>query len=255
MRSLILIAAVLLACVAWTQGPDVPRLGWARSANGALRPIAGLAGNFVPGEPVVKETISAASSGAWTMAKTDRELIVLDRDGAERSRVPAASGGALFAFKPGGEPAAVYFPESGSLLLWSEGQFRTASWRLSEDEPVLALACPSDGTISCAVRRGGLIWLVNRDDADGRILLERALPGVTAPLLLFADGAILSGDGSSLAHRMPDGFERRTELPGTVVSLAEMGDSWVTAATAKRIFAVRLAGAVPAVFELPGGAE
>jgi hypothetical protein len=253
MRNFVLIAAILFACIAWTQGPDVPRLGWMRAPDGALRPIAGLAGNFLPGEARLAGVRSTASSGSWTLAKTDTELIVLGRDGEEKSRFAAPGTRALFAFSPAGDPAAVYLPEDDSLFRWSGGEFERASWRPGDDGAVLALACPAAGVISFAVQRGETIWQVARDGSDGRITLEWALPGAAAPLLLQAGGEVLYSDGGTLIRRRPDGSEQRAELPAEILALAPMGDGWVCAETRSGGFAIRLPGRDLAVFELPGG--
>lgn len=248
-----LIAAVLVACIGWTQGPDVPRVGWLRGPDGALRPVAGLASNFVPGEARLAGVLSVASSGSWTLVKTDAELIVLDRDGQEKSRFAAAGARALFAFSPAGDPAAVYLPEDGSLFLWSGGEFERAAWRPGDDGVVLAVACPAVGVVSFAVQRGEIVWQVNRDASDGGVILEWMLPGAGAPLLLHADGGVLYSAGSALVRRKPDGSEQRAELPEKVLALALMGDGWVSAETRSGTFAIRLPGRDLAVFELPGG--
>lgn len=253
MRRLLLIAALLIACIAWSQGPGVPRLGWIRASDGALRPIAGFAGNFVPGEARLAGVLSTASSGSWTLVKTDTELIVLDRDGEEKSRFAAAGARALFAFSPAGDPAAVYLPEDGSLFLWSGGEFERAAWRPGDDGVVLAVACPAVGVVSFAVQRGETVWQVNRDASDGRVILEWMLPGAGAPLLLHADGGVLYSGGSALVRRKPDGSEQRAELPGKILALAPMGDGWVCAETRGGIYAIRLPGRDLVVFELPGG--
>jgi hypothetical protein len=252
MRHWILLIIVLLACLAWTQGPDTPRLGWLRDVGGGLRPLSGVAGNFVPGEVRLDGVVAAASSGDWTLAKTGRSLVVLDRSGNKAALVETQDGGAVFGFSPGGGPAAVYLPDEHRLLLWNDGQFEAAAWRAGLDEPVLALACPGPRSVSMLVRRNGAIWRVDRAADDGAVVQEWLLPGVGVPALLGPDGAVVYARDRLLICRTADAVERKAELPGEVLELSELGNRLVSARTAAGAFAVQFLGAEPRLFELPG---
>ncbi|MDP3001387.1 MAG: hypothetical protein Q8N47_28140 [Bryobacterales bacterium] len=249
MRNRILLSAIAVACLARAQAPETPRLGWLRDASGALRPLQGFAANFVTGQVRESGVLSVASSGTWALAKTNRELIVLDPAGAEAGRLPAPDGDALFAFALNGEPAVALFPETGLLLLWSGGRFETAGWKPARDEEMLAVA----GAISFLMRRGDAVWRVDRAVPDGRLTREQALPGVGAPALLRPDGSVLYVDGKDLVLRSPDAGEQRVGLPGTATALNELAGDWVCVRLPDRQVAVSFSSATPRVFELPGG--
>ena len=249
MRNRILLSVIAMACLARAQAPETPRLGWLRDASGMLRPLQGIAANFVTGQARESGVLSVASSGTWALAKTARELIVFDPAGTETGRLAAPEGNALLAFALNGEPAAAFFPETGLLLLWSGGRFETAGWQPGGDEEVLAVA----GAISFLVRRGDAVWRVDRAVPDGQVTREQALPGVGAPALLRPDGSVLYADGRALVLRSPEAAEQRVELPGAVTALNELYGDWVCARLADRQVAVSFSGARPRVFELPGG--
>lgn len=247
----ILFTAFLFACATCAQGLRMPQSGWLLDPAGSLRPLLGFAGNFVLGPARDTGVISAASSGTWTLAKTHRELIVFNAAGADAARVPAPEGRALFSFTAGGEPAAVYFPESGLLMLWSAGEFASADWQPGHNEEVLGVC----GAISFFARRGEMVWRIDHDVADGRVTRETALPGVRAPLLPRPDGSLLYADGEALVLRASQGSERRIELPGAVGELSQLADGWVGVLIPDRQLAVSFSGAAPATHELPGGAR
>jgi hypothetical protein len=255
MRSWILIAAIAVACLAWTQGPDVPRLGWLLDDSGGLRPLTGLAGNFVPGDALLDGVLSAGSSGDWTLAKTAHDLIVLDRVGVETSRIETPGGEALFAFAPNGEPAAAYFPGTGLVLLWTGDRFEAAGWTIGQDEGVLSVACPESRTVAYLARRGDAIWQVDRAASSGQITREQLLPGVGAPALLGTNGSVLYADGKALVLRMPETGELRLDLPGSPAALGQVAGGWTSVRLADRQLAVAFFGGRPRAYELPAGAR
>lgn len=124
------LAMLLLATAALPQ-IEAPRAGVIRDRAGVLRPVYGVAGSFVLGEPLADEVLSAGFSRSDGFAKTASELIVF-HDGKEVDRVPAPPGPARFVFSP--QPAA-YFPATGEL--WS------AKTRRSES------AAPPEETVRC----------------------------------------------------------------------------------------------------------
>jgi hypothetical protein len=249
MRIRILLSALVIAGLARAQGPEAPSFGWLADASGRLRPLEGLAGSFVPGPARESGVISAASSGTWALAKTRGELVVFDRNGTEACRQAAPAGAALFAFASSGEPAAVLFPETGLLLVWSDGRFEAAGWSIERDEEVLAVA----GAASFLVRRGDQVWRVDRAVADGRVTAEVMLAGVRAPLVARPDGSVLYADAAALVLRAPQGAEQRIELAGAVAGLSELADGWVRVLLPDRQVAVSFSGVAARVFELPGG--
>ncbi len=120
---LILIAAAggLLA----QSGITPPRVGYIRDEAGALRPVYGVAGNFVLGQPINKRpVISAAFSGRLGLAKTAAALYTFDREGRRLGRLAAADGPAQFVFSSDGSEAIVFLPDTSEWFRWRNGGFQ-----------------------------------------------------------------------------------------------------------------------------------
>lgn len=112
--------AMFLASTALAQ-LRAPVTGVVRDKTGALRPLVGVAGALIAGEPIATGVLSAAFSGTAGLAKTDGEVLVFD---SERilERKPAPAGPAVFQFSKDGKPALACFPATGELWRWtSEG--------------------------------------------------------------------------------------------------------------------------------------
>ncbi|MFN3322280.1 MAG: hypothetical protein ACK5AZ_02190 [Bryobacteraceae bacterium] len=183
-------ALLLWALVLQAGSPlDLPRLGFVADSEGALRPIWGIAGNFVVGLPHLTGVRSAAASDLAVVVKLDDALLVLDREGNELHRWHAPQGSVFVAFAPDGHPGVVHYPETGEL------------WRI-EAEPVrfetaiegrVAAICQPDHDFALlAVRRDVETWLVRIDLATGRIASELRLDDSDRdPLLLRPGGSIV----------------------------------------------------------------
>jgi hypothetical protein len=120
---LILVAAAggLLA----QSGISPPRVGYIRDEAGALRPVYGVAGSFVLGQPVNKRpVISAAFSGRLGLAKTATALYAFDREGRRLGRLAAADGQAQFVFSPDGSEAIVFLPDTSERFRWRNAGFQ-----------------------------------------------------------------------------------------------------------------------------------
>jgi hypothetical protein len=85
-----------------------PRFGFARDRAGALRPVLGVAGSFLLGEPLQEGVISAGFGRKVGFAKTENELLTL-RAGEITDRTPAPTGEATFYLGTDGEIAGIYF--------------------------------------------------------------------------------------------------------------------------------------------------
>jgi hypothetical protein len=105
---------------------SMPRIGFVRDRQGSLRPLMGVTGAFVLGEPVLTRVVAASSSGGeYALASTGDEVILIKATEVvwRRSVVGAES----FGFRPDGRPEWVRFA-NGSCLIWpAEGEPEMAS--------------------------------------------------------------------------------------------------------------------------------
>ncbi len=119
-----LIALILAASAAAQPAIRPPQMGFASDAQGALRPVYGVAGNFILGAPVAGKVISEAFGGSLGLWKTESALEVFDGQGRVFGSINVAAGPALFAFAPDGVTALAYIESSKTLLRMARGQVR-----------------------------------------------------------------------------------------------------------------------------------
>jgi hypothetical protein len=76
-----LLATLLMAAgMAWAQTSlTPPQIGFMRDATDSLRPVYGIAGNFLLGDPVAVGVVSAAYSGSCGWVKTRSTVAVIDK--------------------------------------------------------------------------------------------------------------------------------------------------------------------------------
>lgn len=110
-------ALFCLVCVAGAQSLSAPRVGFMLDRSHYVRPVFGMAGNFILGEAVAGygEILSFAFSGKSGLAKTESQLLLLDGGAAITQAFDAPPGEALFAFHADGTPAYCYFEATGEL--------------------------------------------------------------------------------------------------------------------------------------------
>ena len=246
-----LLIGALVALAGWAQWQaTAPRAGCIRDGDGRLRPLWGIAGNFVPGEAIAEGVISAACRDGRAVVKLGRELLLVDERGVVSGRWQAPPGPALFAYDAAGRPALVYFPEERLLCrLLREGLQPLRSF----DEEVAAIAWLDPNRALRAVRRDGAIELVEfvPEDPASDVLVER-LPW-DGPVLALDDGNLLVADRSRLLLGQADGSFRSYSMPDVVTALRPLGDGWIEAELAGGSvrFAVRSTRGELAMFVLP----
>jgi hypothetical protein len=113
MMNRLLLLTTIFAAAAIAQLSS-PRAGFVRDRSGALRPVLGIAGNFVTGDPIAEGVISAGFGKTVGYAKKESELLVL-RSGEIVERMEAPRGEAIFYPDRRGEIAEIYFPETREL--------------------------------------------------------------------------------------------------------------------------------------------
>jgi hypothetical protein len=228
-----------------------PQLGFAGSADGTLRPVYGVAGNFILGPAVLGKAgagrvLSQAFSGSLGLLKTESTLVAFDGKGQVLATTDAAAGPALFAFSPDGLTGLAYVPSSNTLIEWSAGRFEAVPFR-QEPDIVLAIALSNTLQASLIAQRDGAIWELASAS-------QRALVGVTAPVLALASGELVFSDVHGIVLRKPDNSEVHiaAQLPAKF-SLQQMDGEWVQLcdlATPRR-FAIRILSGREGFYQLP----
>ena len=247
-------AFCLTAAQALTQLPGQPaitppQLGWVRDENSGLRPVTGIAANFIVGDSVTDGVISSAFSGSFGIVKTDASLSVLDRDGQTVFRTDAEAGPALFAFSDDGAPAFVYLSQSQTLLKWNTDRLEPALFNLDLlAGDVQTIASPAQDRTTVVVKRGDGLWLVDLD-----LGTQTLLPGIEGPVLLRNNGSLLYTGAQGLMLRQADRSEQPFESSIAVASFELMGKDWVhiTERDSSRHFAIRLEAGREQLYQLP----
>jgi hypothetical protein len=203
-------------------------------------------GNFILGPSIAGKIISQAFSGSLGLLKTESTLAAFDGRGRMLATTDAAAGPALFAFSLDGLRALAYVPSSKTLLELKAGQLATMPFH-PELGTVLAISLPNTFEVSLIVQRLDEIWEIGSAS-------QRALVGVTAPVLALASGELVFSDANGIVLRKPDNSEIHiaANLPAKF-SLQQMDGDWVQLsdlATARR-FAIRVAAGREAFYQLP----
>ncbi len=245
---------ILLAASATAQTAiRPPQMGFAAVSDGTLRPMYGVAGNFILGPSVAGDVISQAFAGSVGLLKTASTLAAFDTQGRVLATTDAAAGPALFAFSPDGVTAIAYVATSNTFIEWTAGRFETILFR-PEPETILAIALPNAFEASLIVQRDDGVWQVQFPFTRSRIASQKALPGVAAPLLPLASGDLVFADANGIVLRKPDGSE--VHIPGALpkkFSLQQMTNDWVqlSDSNSARRYAIRITPGREALYQLP----
>ena len=89
MRRLLLMAAGV-GILSAQSGIGPPLAGYMRDSSGALRPVYGVFGNLVLGEPIARGVVAASFSGRVGLARTADGTYAFDASGRSLGRVPVA---------------------------------------------------------------------------------------------------------------------------------------------------------------------
>jgi len=227
-----------------------------RDATDSLRPVYGMAGNFLLGDPAVVGVVSAGYSGSSGWVKTSSTVAVIDKTGSIVRSTAAPDGPALFAFARTGEPALTYLIATNTLLVWNVGAFNILPFDATAlgANAVLSIAAPDSGHAAMIVQRDDGLWDVRVLLVTGEIDAQTALLGVAAPVLMLSTGEIVSSDSDGIVLRKTDGSERHISavLPASF-ALQQMGEGWlqVQDLASGRQFAIRIAQNREQSYQLP----
>jgi hypothetical protein len=217
---------VFWAACAWAQsGIEVPTLGAIVDASGGLRPVQGVAGNFLLGPATAPGVLSAACSEQLCLAKTDAKIL------SPAGEADAPPGPAVFSVNAGA--ALVFFPETRMFARWRGDALETLDWAVEGE--VLSVRLRG-GEAEIAVRRDTEVWMVH---PDGSVI--DWIANTPGPVLLLGEGVVFA-TADQVILRGPDASELRFDLPGAE-SIASMGAHYV---------AIRAGGATYALRTEPG---
>jgi hypothetical protein len=229
-----------------------PQVGFIQDSGNALRPVYGLAGNFVLGDSIAANVEAASFSGSFGMLKTTSALVVIDRQGEVIASQDAPAGPALFAFSRNAAPALAYLSAVNVLLQWSGGAFNQVPLAPAN---VLSIAAVDSGQAALILQRDDGLWDVRILLSSGETISQTALLGVAGPALMLATGELLYGDATGIVVRKPDGSEKHidAQLPATF-AFQQMGDDWIQVRdlATQQQYAVRLTDGKEQFYALPG---
>jgi hypothetical protein len=250
----LLIVLALMTVTAWAQTALAPpQIGFIRDSTGSLRPVYGIAGNFVLGNSTLANVDDAAFSGTFGILKDPSTLTVVDRQGQVVGNQYAPAGPALFAFSASGAPALVYLPDASVLLQWSNGVFQQVPFVPSTT--VVSIASVGAGQAALILQGDDGLWDLRLRLSTGEVLSQTALVGTTATAFMFATGDLIYGDANGIVVRKPDGSEKHidAQLPATF-RFQQMGEGWIQVsdlATGQQ-YAIRLTAGLEQFYVLPG---
>jgi hypothetical protein len=242
----------------WAQSAIAPpRIGFIQDSTHSLRPVYGLAGNFVLGDAAVANIEAASFSGSFGILKDSSTLTVIDGQGRLVASQDAPLGPALFAFSRTGAPALAYFTGTNVLLRWGQGAFQQVSLdhQTFVSARVLSIAAVHRSQAAFIVQRDDALWDIRILLSSGEVISQTALLGITSAALMLATGDLIYGDANGIVVRRPDGSEKHIDalLPPAFV-FQQMGDGWIQIRdlTTEQQYAVRLTGGKEQFYALPG---
>jgi hypothetical protein len=253
----IFITFLLASSIAFAQPAlTPPQVGFLQDGANAFRPVYGVAGNFLLGNPAASGVVSAAFSGTFGIVSTGSALTVSGQLGQVIATMDAPAGPAAFAFSREGMPALAYFPSANLLLQWNSGAFQMVSFDSTAfpGSAVQSIALPDPEHAAFIVQRDEVLWDVRVLLATGEVDSQAALPGVNAPVLMLASRELVFSDANGIVILRRDGAEIHlaAQLPANF-SLQQMGHGWLQGrdlASAAQ-FAVRVTAGHEGFFTLP----
>jgi hypothetical protein len=221
------------ACACAQSGIEVPAIGAIVDASGALRPVQGVAGNFLLGPVTVSGVLSAACSERFCLAKTDSTIV------SAAGGTDAPQGPAIFGL--GDHSAMVFFPDSGTFARWHDNRMDPLDWN-AEGE-ILSIRARGEET-EIAVRRDGRVWIVH---PDGSVV--EWIADTSGPVLLLGEG-VLFATADQVVFRHRDGSELRFELSAAQTIMA-MGPHYAAIQAGAATYALRTESGREQLFLLP----
>ena len=242
MKVFFITAATLCAWAVWAQaqpGLVRPQLGTMLDSSGAARPVYGVPGSVMLGDPAATGVLASACSRQLCLLKTDSALL------SPTGSIPAPAGPAVFALD--GAEAFVYFPESQQLAHWHGGQLDFTP--LNVEGKILSLRAEG-GKIDAVIRRGDRVSIESLSLDGASLGVTGSLPDGTQAAMLTGTGGVLFANRDSLVLLHADGTEKRFEVAGAQAMFA-LGDGYVEVRAGPSTYAVRVDPGQERIFLLP----
>jgi hypothetical protein len=235
-------------------GIGEPQAGWMRSADGAVRPLYGVAGSFIPGDVIATGSSRAAYSGVFGAIKLARSIRL--SDGTE---FEAPEGDAVFGPGPDSSSIAAFFPSTGSAGIITVAGIK---WLNIDSRQLGGDVRALSGSTFYVNRADGLHAVAIRL-TDGAIESDNAL-GIRPKIAIALNGGILvysrpasaAPKHAELMIRASDGTETGLELGAPLKSLNLMNSDLVQVTLANgRSQSVRIRPGGVSLFEIPEVAQ
>jgi hypothetical protein len=229
---------MICAACAWAQSRiEVPTLGAVVDSSGGLRPVQGVAGNFLLGPATVPGVLSAACSDQLCLAKTNSKIL------SPTGETDAPPGPALFSVHA--RDALVFFPETRMFARWHDDVLDPLDWPV-ESEVLSVHGGGADADI--AVRRDANVWIVH---PDGSVV--DWIANTAGPVLLLGEGVLFATTDQVILRRS-DASEVRFDLPGAE-SIAAMGPHYAAIRAGGATYALRTESGRESLLLLPMSLE
>jgi hypothetical protein len=208
---------------------EAPRVGKMIDAQGVLRTVAGVSGNFLTGAAEEQGVVALACAAQVCVTAPTAAVLATD-----------------------GKRSVAYLPQTGEFLNWNIRSRVTAqeplAWNpLQNGDEVLSMRLTPAGA-DIAIRRNAAVWIVDQDGA----VLDTLPPEAAGPVLLLDDGVVYARDDAVVLRRR-DGTELSFRAPA-VRALYAMSSNWVEAAGADAMYALRTTAGREGLSVLPAGA-
>lgn len=144
MRPIVFFLLIAAAVPAQIGAPAA--LGFIRDRAGALRPVHGVAGNFVLGDPLEIGVLAASFSGHLGFAKTVNALLIFE-DGKLSRRIDAPDGTATFVWEQPDQLSHMRFTNTGDCVRPVDSRLETVACKADSEAPLPADAPEAVGGI------------------------------------------------------------------------------------------------------------
>jgi hypothetical protein len=230
-----------------------PRIGFVSDRDGALRPVMGVSGTFLLGDPVVQSVLSAGYSGTFGFVKTESSLTILSD--AINVNLPCPPGSALFSFL--GSTGFVDYLSTGTIAYWDGTSLTSLALDFFPGE-VIGLAQQDASHLTLAVRqRDKRVYSLVFDAATGSLQSSTQLSGVFDNVALITGQDFLYAGRQGLILHRANGTEIALESSFTGdVSFERMGaDWWSVKKAGGQAFVVHTQAGRESFYQLPENAR
>lgn len=251
-----LLGLLLPAACAVAGQLEIPEIGYWVEPSGALRPVMGIGGNLLVGEPVAQQVRAAAFSKTHGLVHAAGRLLLVSRDLRVLAGVPVASPETLVAVSESEPLGVAWLPQTGEICRFRPGRGGEPDcFAPAVEGTVLAVGVAAANLAALAIERNQTLWLVLIDLDGERTRRETRLIGVAPPLALLGEEILYLLDGE-LVLRRRDGSEIRSPAPVTAPKFQSVGPGWLSlkGGEAGAQWMVRVSGDRLETYRLPGGA-